>query len=138
MPQTFSPESTTTLRRRLPPNACRRSMGPRSPLAANLSSLEGPFQVALTFEAPERIGMLSPHLLVPFKRTRQDKACHRVSQLVTLASTRCPLLPVFPRLPLRIHLHRVQASKPMRASACSSRSGSACRQVRTLPPILMG
>src|SRR6266851_6125023 len=113
MRQIFWPGSMT-----LPPplrlNARNHSMEPRNPSATSPSSLGGPFQVVVTSEAAERmVGTHCPRRLAPFKRTRQVRASHRVSQRVTLASMHYRPLLASPRLLLRVHLHRAQASKPM-------------------------
>src|SRR5216684_777863 len=132
MRQTSSPGSTI-LSLPLPSNDSSHSMGPRNPLATYHSSLADPFQV--TLEATKRIEMPSPRPLVPFKPMHQDKAYHRALQPVTPASMRYHHLLASPRPLLRIRLRRAQASKPTRASACSSLSGLACRRARIQPPI---
>src|SRR5579863_6296801 len=117
----------------LPFNASSHSMEPRNPLVTSLSSLGGPFQVGVTPEATKRmVEMYFPRRLVPFKRTRQVKASHRVSQRVTLASMHYRHLLLPPRLLLRVHSHRARVSKPMRVSEYSSPSGLACPRARIL------
>src|SRR6266850_4946296 len=132
MRQTFWPGSMIPS----PPpllNALNHSTEPQNPLAISPSSLGGPFPVEATPGATERtVGMYFPRRLAPFKRTRQVKASHRVSQRVTLASMHYHHLLLSPRRPLRVHLHQAQASKPMRVSAYSSPSGSVCPRARTL------
>src|SRR6266702_5072845 len=142
MRQPFLPGSTTLLPLPHPPSASHTTV-PQNPLVISPSNLVDLFPPEAKLEVTEKmVGTSSLHPLVLFKRTRRDKACHKVLQQVLLVFMHYRHRPVSPHPLHRAHLHlrkqthshRAQASRLTRANACSSQSGSACHPTR-IPPI---